>query len=119
MKGLHHMDGIFLSGPVLTAGRVKNRYHCALLVYLSGVILLCSFFQMRCSAREKLKMEFLIPSEREPTPSLFKFYVSLLHCRISHEQFYAVLFLSVKPGATMGRSEPRREQKATVFFCFF
>ena len=36
--------GIFHSNPVLTAGRVKNRYHCAWLVYLSRVILLCYFF---------------------------------------------------------------------------
>ena len=42
---------IFLSSPVLTADRVKNQYRCAWLVYLSGVILLCSFFQLRCWAK--------------------------------------------------------------------
>jgi len=59
-----HQVGIHNS-PFLTAGRVKNRYHCPWLVCLSGVLLLYSFFQLRCSAKEKLKMEFLFPSERE------------------------------------------------------
>ena len=113
-----HQVGIHNS-PFLTAGRVKNRYHCPWLVCLSGVLLLYSFFQLRCSAKEKLKMEFLFPSEREgkrerePTSSLFKFYVFLLPCGMSHEQFDAELFLTVKPGATMGRSEPCRELKAS------
>ena len=40
--------GIFHSSPVLTAGWVKNWYCCARLVYLSGVIILCSFIQLRC-----------------------------------------------------------------------
>ena len=40
--------GIFHSSPVLTAGWVKIWYRCAWLVYLSGVILLGSFFQLRC-----------------------------------------------------------------------
>jgi len=34
--------GMFLSSLVLTAGRVKNQYHCAWLVYPSGVKLLLS-----------------------------------------------------------------------------
>ena len=46
--------GIFHSSPVLTTDQVKNRYHCARLVYLSGVILLCSFFQLRCRCVDKL-----------------------------------------------------------------
>jgi len=31
------LDGIFHSSPVLPASRQKPRYHCAWLVYLSGV----------------------------------------------------------------------------------
>ena len=48
---LHQVES-FLSSTVLTASQVKNGYHCALFVYLSGGILLCSFFQMRGFLRE-------------------------------------------------------------------
>ena len=45
--------------------------------------------------------------EREwtQTPSLFK----------SYDQFYTVLFLTVKPGSAMSSFDYCREQKATVF----
>ena len=112
------MGGILHSSPVLTAGWVKKWYYCRRLVYLSGVILLYSFFQLICWAIEKLKMEFLFPSKRKekrerenPHPSLFPY------CRMSHEQFYAALFLPVKPGTTVGRSDPCLEHRATGYRC--
>ena len=99
--------GIFNSSPVLTDGRVENQCHCAWLVYLSGFILLCSFFQLRWSATESWKCNScFLARERgrvreNPLLHMFKFYVSLLPCRISHEQFYNKLFLTVKPGYTL------------------
>ena len=87
--------------PVLTARRVKNWYRCAWLVYLSGVILLPD-------VDESI-------GERWSSCLQFKSYVSLLPCRISHEQINTVLFQTVAPEASMGKwSVPFREQKATV-----
>ena len=44
---------------------------------------------------------------------LFKSYVLILPCRISHERLYTVLLWAVEPGATMGRGHtpPRAESK--------
>ena len=85
---------IFHRSPVLTAGWVKSRYHCAWLVYQLRVILLCSFISW--------DVDKLI-SWRWSSCLLFNFYVSLLPCRISHEQLYAALLQAVEPWATTGR----------------
>ena len=52
--------------------------------------------------QDKLKIEFLL---------LFKSYVLLLPCWISHEQLYAALFRTVKPGATKSRPIPAASRK--------
>ena len=94
--------GIFHSSLVLTADQVKNRYHCAWLVYLSRVILLCSFFQLRCLARISWRWSSWL---------LFKSYVSLLPYRISYEQLYAALFRTVQSGAAMRGPIPAASRK--------
>jgi len=69
-------------------------------------------------------MDFLFPSERgrereNPTPSLFKSYVSLLLCRMSQEQFYTMLFPPVKPGMWAGLNpvESRKQLRMNLISC--
>jgi len=114
------MGGILHSSPVLTAGWVKKWYYCGRLVYLSAVILLAVFLlSVDMLSYRKAEDGVLVfyqekgkEREREnPHPSLFHY------CRMSHEQFYAALFLPVKPGTTVGRSDPCLEHRATGYRC--
>ena len=76
------LGGIFHNRPVNTAGRVKNQYRCAWLVYPSLVIILLS-----------AKPQFLV--------YLSPMFYWLPPCRIHHEQLCKELFQTVKPGAAM------------------
>ena len=86
--------GIFHSSPVLTANWVKNGYHFAWLVYLSGFISGIPSFSW--------DIDRLI-SWRWSSCLLFNSYVLLIPCRISHEQLFTSLFRAVELGATMYR----------------
>ena len=77
--------------------------------YTSVFPLSAEMFTVQPEESSRWNYCFLV-REREPTSLLFKFY-SLE--RLSHVHFYAAIFLTVKPGATMGMSQSRREQIAT------
>ena len=50
--------GIFHSNPVLTAGRVKNQYHCASFYTYQGLYY-CALSSAEMLYQDKLKKEFL------------------------------------------------------------
>ena len=65
-------------------------------MYLSWVILFEFLFFLLASRRDG-KRDGKRERERKSTKS--KSYVLLLPCRISHEQLYVLLFLTLEPGA--------------------
>ena len=90
--------GSFHSSPVLTAVSVSLH---GLYTYQGLSFCVPSFSWDAQPEKSWRWYSCFLLREREPYPTLFNICVSLLPCRMSHEQYYAMLFLTVKGHPTL------------------